>query len=143
MATKMKSFDFTTKSKLTTTEKAAYPWDEWFDGDIWRLDQGEDFDGHPLMMERIIRNRATGKGVNVRMRHLAVNGDPWGAIVLQRTDVEGPMAAKQREANEKRAATKAAKKAQVEVTPAKAAKKGAEIETNSAKKPVKRLVRTK
>jgi len=108
MATKLKSFDFTNVSRLTTSDKATYPWDDWFDGDIWQIDQGTDFDGHPLMMERIIRTRATGKNAHVTLRHIPVNGDPWGSIVLQRTDVEGPESAKRRATSEKRAATRAA-----------------------------------
>src|SRR5262245_12280937 len=108
MATRLKTFDFSQVSKLTIADKASYPWDDWFDGDIWELKQGEDFEGHPLMMERIIRTRATGKKAKITMRHIPENGDPWGTIVLQRTDVLGPAESKRRAATEKRAATRAA-----------------------------------
>jgi len=116
MATKLKSYDFSQPSQLTTSEKATYPWDEWFDGDIWQITQGEDFDGHPLMMERIIRTRATGKRARVRLRHLPTNGDQWGAIVLQRVDIVGANEAKRNASNEKRAATRASKTPTAEVT---------------------------
>src|SRR5580765_2466999 len=116
MATKLKTFDWTTPSKLTTSEKATYPWEDWFDGDIWQLTVDEDFDGHPLMMERIIRTRATGRDAKVRMRHVPLNGDPWGQIVLQRTDIDGPDEAKRKATSEKRAATRAAKNGSAEVT---------------------------
>lgn len=116
MATKLKSFDFTKQSELTVTEKANYPWEQWLDGSIWELTEGEDFTTHPLMMERIIRTRATGRKAQVRMRHVALNGNPWGKIILQRVDDNAPEAIKRRERATKRAATKASK------APAKPAK---------------------
>jgi hypothetical protein len=121
MATKLKTFDFTSPSKLTVSEKATYPWDEWLDGDIWELRQGEDFEGHPLMMERIIRTRATGRKAKISLRHVPINGEPWGVIVLRRNDIEGPSAAKKRATVEKRQATRASRSA--EVTPAQTTKK--------------------
>jgi hypothetical protein len=116
MATKLNTFDFTESSKITSSEKAVYPWEEWFDGDIWQLTEGEDFHTHPLMMERIIRTRATGRKAKVTMRHipLTINGkirknNPFGIIVMQRTDVVGPIA---QEADEKVKAAKRAEAAQ-------------------------------
>jgi hypothetical protein len=106
MATKLKTFDFSAPSKLTTSDKATYPWDEWLDGDIWQLTFGEDFDGHPLMMERIIRTRATGRRAKINLRHVPMNGEPWGIIVVQRNDVQGPAALKKAETAAKRQATK-------------------------------------
>lgn len=125
MATKLTTFDFTTPSNLTVTndEKAAYPWEEWFDGDIWQLTYREDFDPHPLMMERIIRTRAVGRQAKVRVRHQPLNGsaetnDPTGIIVMERTDIDGPTqqkrAARATASRERREAKKAA-------APAKAA----------------------
>ena len=78
MATKLKTFDFSQPSRLTTSDKATYPWDEWLDGDIWELTSGKDFDGHPLMMERIIRTRATGRHAKINLRHIPMNGEQWG-----------------------------------------------------------------
>lgn len=111
MATKLKpnEFDWSKQSELTISEKANYPWDEWLNGDTWKLTAGEDFQTHPLMMERIIRTRATGRKARVRMRHVSVNGDPWGVIVLQRTDVDGPDEQKLKTRREKRAAASKAR----------------------------------
>ena len=126
MAEKLKNFNFDQASTLTTTEKAVYPWGDWFDGSIWKLTYGEDFETHPLMMERIIRTRATGRSAKVRLRHQPLNGDQWGVIVLQRTDPNSPVAqvaaaeqkaAKNQARNAKRAATMAAKKEAAEVKP--------------------------
>lgn len=129
MAEKLKEFDFQSASKLTTAPKGEYPWDQWFDGDIWLLTVGEDFQGHPLMMERVIRTSATNRQAKVNMRHVAMNGDPWGQIVLQRRDIVGPTAAKAQARKDKAAATRAAKRA-----PAKKAN-GA-----PSKRPSKKLV---
>ena len=120
MAEKLQTFDFGRASALTTSEKATYPWDEWLDGDIWQLTEGEDFHTHPLMMERIIRTRATGRGAKVRLRHLPRPGngkDPFGLIVVQRHDIVGPAeqeaaeAARQAKRDENRAKRQAKKAA--------------------------------
>jgi hypothetical protein len=140
MASKLKSFDFTKQSELTVTEKANYPWEQWLDGSIWELIEGEDFTTHPLMMERIIRTRATGRKAQVRMRHVPLNGNPWGKIVLQRVDENAPEAIKRRERAEKRAATQASKKA----APVKAATKHTKANGRpvpSKKAPSKRAAR--
>ena len=113
MAERLSSFDFTAQSAITSAESKGrnrYPWDQWFDGDIWKITQGVDFDAEPLMMERIIRTRASNKNhkAKVTMRHLpALNGDA-PSIVLQRTDIPGPALAKKAEQAEKRRAKKAA-----------------------------------
>jgi hypothetical protein len=115
MATKLNKFDFSAPSAITTSEKAVYPWTEWLDGDIWQLTEGEDFDTHPLMMERIVRTRATARGAKVRLRHVPLNGSsPFGMIVMQRTDVAGPAALKKAEQTEKRASKKAAAQAEAQ-----------------------------
>lgn len=133
MATKLKTFDFSKQSELTVTEKANYPWEKWLDGDIWQISEGEDFQTHPLMMERIIRTRATGRGAKVRMRHVAVNGNPWGVIVLQRTDINGPNEQKAAARREKRAATKAV------ATKAPARKAVAKKAATPTKRPARKL----
>jgi hypothetical protein len=115
MATKLNKFDFSAPSAITTSEKAVYPWTEWLDGDIWQLTEGKDFDTHPLMMERIVRTRATARGAKVRLRHVALNGDsPFGMIVMQRTDITGPAAVKKAEQASKRTAKKATAAAEAE-----------------------------
>jgi hypothetical protein len=112
MATKLKTYDFGPQSKLTTGKKADYPWEDWFDGDIWQITMGDDFEGNPLMMERIIRSRAVSRDAKVKLRHVGIdeNSNGMGVIVFQRTDIEGPETRKRRETNEKRQNTRAAKK---------------------------------
>ena len=111
MAERLSSFDFTAQSAITSAESKGrnrYPWDDWFDGDIWKITRGEDFDAEPLMMERIIRTRASNKNhrAKVTLRHLpALNGDA-PSIVLQRTDIVGPSVAKKLEQRERRQAKK-------------------------------------
>ena len=117
MAEKLRTFDFEKPSELTSSEKIQYPWDQWLDGDIWQLTQGEDFMTHPLMMERIIRTRATTRQAKVRLRHQPLhegNGDPFGMIVIQRTDKVGPADAKKAEQKAKRDAKKAQAAAEAE-----------------------------
>jgi hypothetical protein len=116
MAERLRSFDFTAQSAITSAESKGrnrYPWDDWFDGDIWKITRGEDFDAEPLMMERIIRTRASNKNhrAKVTLRHLpAVNGDA-PSIVLQRTDILSPAEQKKADAKQRRQD----KKAQAEV----------------------------
>lgn len=158
MANKLRTFDFDTPSNITppTPEKGAYPWDQWLDGDIWQLEHGTDFDTHPLMMERIIRTRATARGAKVRMRHQPgnTNGksrkpEPFGVIVMQRTDIVGPAEIKAQEAAKasKRAAD-AAKRAERKAIAEKSAqetlaKAGIKPKDKNGKngKPVKRVAK--
>jgi hypothetical protein len=130
MATKLTKFDFSAPSNLTAAgeEKAAYPWEEWFDGDTWSLTWGEDFDPHPLMMERIIRTRATGRKARVRVRHLPLNGregsnDPTGIIVMERVDIEGPEQEKRSKRAEQSRERRATKKAPAKVNGSAVARK--------------------
>ena len=145
MAEKLRSFDFTMQSAITSAESKGrnrYPWTEWFDGDIWKITQGEDFDTSPLMMERIIRTRASNKShrAKVTLRHLpALNGDK-PAIVLQRTDVPGPAEAKKAEQKAKRLAKKAAADAEAQEFVAKHAPKRVNG-TASKKAPTKRAAK--
>ena len=125
MAERLRSFDFTAQSAITSAESKGrnrYPWDDWFDGDIWKITRGEDFDAEPLMMERIIRTRASNKNhrAKVTLRHLpALNGDA-PSIVLQRTDIPGPSASKKAEQRERRQAKKMAAEQAAQETLAKA-----------------------
>lgn len=119
MSEKLKEFDFGSSSPRRTDGSYTYPWDDWFDGDIWKLEQGVDFPGNPLMMERIIRTRATNREAKVKLRHIdsteictKCQQPGPGYIVIQRTDIVGPTEAKKAAAKEKRAATRAAKTAE-------------------------------
>lgn len=145
MAEKLSDFDWSTPSHLTKSdEKAVYPWDDWLDGDIWRLTRGEDFEPHPLMMERVIRTRASGRKhdpAKVRIRHLPLNGskdtaDPTGVIVLERTDKLGPKGLESQ--------TAAAKKEQkAEARRKRDAERRAEKKAAAKKAPSKKAARPK
>ena len=147
MAEKLRTFDFEKPSEITSSEKIQYPWDQWLDGDIWQLTHGEDFQTHPLMMERIIRTRATTRGAKVRLRHVPLhegNGDPFGILIVQRTDKAGPAEARKAEAKAKRDAKKAQAAAEAEALVAKAGiqprKATRTVSKVPSKRPVKRVI---
>jgi hypothetical protein len=148
MADKLKTFDWSQPSNITPegTDKVVYPWEDWLDGDIWQLTEGDDFDTHPLMMERIIRTRATARGAKVRLRHqpkTPYNGkrgkvNPFGLIIVQRTDVVGPAESAKASnaaeaAKQERARVRAEKKAAAE-------KAALETLSNAGIKPAKKAV---
>ena len=133
MATKLRKFDWQKPSEITTGDKTQYPWHQWFDGDIWQLEEGEDFHTHPLMMERIIRTRATLRKSKVRMRHVPRNGDQWGYLVVQRTDIAGPAEQRRNDAKAKREEKQAAAEKAAAETLAKAG-----IKPRISKTPAKR-----
>jgi hypothetical protein len=73
------TYDFDRRSKEPVRRENSYPWGTWFDGHIYRITQKADFPSvQPLMMERIIRTRASAKKVRVRVAH-----EEGGAIVFQ------------------------------------------------------------
>ena len=109
MAEVLKEFDWEAKPEAPNIPKPVYHWDDWFNGDIWLLEQGKDFYGHPLMMERISRTRAHSRSATIQMRHVGVNGDRYGKLIIQRTDIIGPTEARRAERRAKLAATRAAK----------------------------------
>lgn len=97
MAERLATYDFTNSSTISNAQdRMMYPWNEWFDGSIWRIEQGVDFKTHPLMMERIIRTRATARKVKIVLRHEPSDQlNPFGFIVFRRTDappIEQPVA---------------------------------------------------
>lgn len=88
MAKRLESYDWTRQSKMSP-KGAVYPWADWFDGSIWMIERGVDFFTHPLMMERVIRTKTTAAGGKIVIRHEGQgdDGDGFGIIVFQRTDV--------------------------------------------------------
>ena len=90
MAQRLSTYDFSKTSAITSTERMTYPWDEWFDGSIWQIEQSKDFMTHPLMMERIIRTRATARKAKLILRHEGRDGEPFGIIVFRRVDIPMP-----------------------------------------------------
>lgn len=57
--------------------RGRYDWDSWFDGQIWRLEQGHDFEVNPASFRSTITAAARRYGVSVRT---AVDGS---CVVLQ------------------------------------------------------------
>lgn len=116
MATILRSFDWTKTSKNKDARSKVYPWETWLDGRIWRLEAGEDFNGPPGSLERVIRTTANRRGVRVRVR---VQDD--GSIVLQQhadTDMT-------------RRRTKSPSKAEIEARRQQAALKAARAESKA------------
>ena len=107
MAQVLKNFNWATPPETANLPRIRYNWNDWFNGDIWALKWGEDFFVHPLMLERISRTRATSRKARIQLRHVGNNGDRYGTLVIQRTDVTGPMEAKRAERRAKAAAKKA------------------------------------
>lgn len=61
-----------------TNRPAKYPWKEWFDGRVWQLTKGEDFNTSVVNFRSQAYIAATKHGLKVRVH---ANGDD--AIVLQ------------------------------------------------------------
>ena len=79
MATVLRSFDWARTGRQQDSRTVAYPWDDWLDGRIWRLDPGKDFTCPPKSLESVIRTTANRRGVRVHIRV-----QPTGHVVLQR-----------------------------------------------------------
>ena len=56
----------------------AYPYDEWFDGQVWKLYQGVDFDCTVISMRVNLYNAAKRRGIKIRT---SMRVD---AVILQR-----------------------------------------------------------
>lgn len=61
MATKLTEYEFTAGRSGKN-----YPWAEWFDGEIWQIKQGTDFESKPKSMRSYLAKVAKDKGVKVR-----------------------------------------------------------------------------
>lgn len=46
--------------------RSKYPWDEWFDGNVWMLQQDRDFTASPERMRQMIGMTARKRGLKVR-----------------------------------------------------------------------------
>jgi hypothetical protein len=59
-----------------------YPWDEWLDGTVWRLQVGDDFSAKPPSMASMARARAAAKGkrcrVSIREDHIIIQAVELG-----------------------------------------------------------------
>ena len=69
MASILPTYDWTKASAhIENARSRVYPWDEWLDGQIRKLDRGPDFDGPAMSVERVIRTSANRRGIRVRIR---------------------------------------------------------------------------
>lgn len=145
MAKTLKKYNWAAKTP-SVRPKTNYPWQDWFDGQIWKLTHGEDFQCHPLMMERIVRTRATSKQAKVQVRHEDITGDPdnpFGVLIIQRTNLapeasngHKPVAAAAKKAPVARAAKATASKAAPKAAASKApARKAAAVRPAPARAP--------
>lgn len=96
MATILKSYNWDKISRNTTGRSESYPWEDWFDGQIWKLrpdtipGRGKpDFSVPAFALERVIRTAANRKDKYVQVR---ITED--GFVVLQARDQNGDAPAK-------------------------------------------------
>lgn len=83
MATVLNRYDWSYVSQVHTAARTrSYPWDQWFDGRIYLLSPGEDFEpGQAVSMERVIRTSANRRRIRVSVR---IQED--GTIVMQKRE---------------------------------------------------------
>lgn len=74
MAEKLDDFNFTRKGRQSATP---YHWDDWFNGEIWKLTQGEDFSITAASFGTCVYPAAYRRGLRVRVN---VRGD---TVILQ------------------------------------------------------------
>lgn len=60
MAKKLSGYDWHDSRKI-------YPWDEWLDGNVWELRQGEDFDCKPVSMKTTAQAAGRTRGLSVHV----------------------------------------------------------------------------
>ncbi len=72
----LESYNFTSSGR-----KSIYPYDEWFDGQIWKLTKGFDFECQPNSLRQAFYKAANRKGIRIHVSLLA-NGD----VVVQRSE---------------------------------------------------------
>lgn len=58
--------DVSDVSLVDRTRSVGYPWDEWFDGQLWELVPGKDFTGSAAGIRSSAYNAAKVRGVKVR-----------------------------------------------------------------------------
>ena len=69
MATTLKSFDFNGAGCVTK-----YPWKEWQDGRVWKVQHGVDFRTPSNSFQTYLYNRASVQGMSVRATSLLEDG---------------------------------------------------------------------
>lgn len=99
MAKKVQDFDFSRSGSRPTK----YPWEEWLDGSIWRLEKGEDFDVDTESFRSSVGTAADRLG---KVARTAVPED--GVVVVQAYE----LSAEEKAERDKRNAEKARKAAE-------------------------------
>ncbi len=61
--------------------RGKYPWDQWFDGRIWKVIQGEDFDVAVNSMRAAIYQNAKNNGLNTKI----TVSQKDGSVIFQAT----------------------------------------------------------
>mgnify|MGYP001463282124 CR=1 FL=1 len=62
--------------------KEEYPYDDWFDGQVWELTEGEDYKSDTRYFKTRIRAAATRRGIKVTVAH-TFDSDGKGRIVVK------------------------------------------------------------
>lgn len=78
MADLLDDFDFDPPTP-PSRRAPPYPLDEWFDGRIWRIWEGEDFEGDRVVMRRRLYRYAGDAGKHVVTRFV-VDGERRGIV---------------------------------------------------------------
>ena len=74
MAKVLKKFEFATTS-ASGGFASKYRYDEWFDGQIWRLDQGQEFDVAPEKMRLVLKTAAHKRGFDININLIKDEGN--------------------------------------------------------------------
>jgi hypothetical protein len=48
------------------SHRGKYPWDQWFDGQVWLLERGKDFDIQPYSLRTLAYDQAVKRGIKCR-----------------------------------------------------------------------------
>jgi hypothetical protein len=67
----------------TRGRSSSYPWDEWFDGAVWKLTRGVDFPGDPHSFRTNAYAKARSRGLRLRAQVI----DRGDAVVIQAVEL--------------------------------------------------------
>lgn len=68
--------------------KAMYPYDLWLDGQIWQLDNDEDYKAKPQSVVASIRGAAEARGMKLRSRFITDDSKNVTGIAIQAFNAE-------------------------------------------------------
>lgn len=72
---------------LVPAARNVYPWDEWFDGDVWELAQGEDFHCQTDSFKSCAYQKARNMGIGLVIKS---NEKRPGTVRLQAYELDEP-----------------------------------------------------